>query len=92
MVDCGGFRPFCKTFLLSRFFSSHLGAFLFSVKSTTIHHRKEKTRLKDENADIQLSCKGCLLCGGACGMTVSGRPLVRCEGKEGVIDELEERS
>lgn len=48
--------------------------------------------MKDESADIQLSCKGCLLCGGACGMTVSGRPLVRCEGKEGVIDELEERS
>lgn len=30
--------------------------------------------MKDENEDTQLSCKDCLLCGGACGMTVSGRP------------------
>ena len=47
--------------------------------------------MKDENEDTQLSCKDCLLCGGACGMTVSGRPLMRCEEKDGVIDELEKR-
>lgn len=27
-------------------------------------------------------CESCLLYGGACGMTVSGRPLVRCESAE----------
>lgn len=29
-----------------------------------------------------MTCQDCLLYGGACGMTVSGRPLVRCEGVE----------
>ena len=27
-----------------------------------------------------MTCENCLLYGGACGMMVSGRPLVRCEG------------